>query len=138
MIQRLSATSGLDFLAGLLGSLAMHTVAEGLHGSTIGKRLCGLTVVTVGGAPPTLGGALKRNIAFLWDALFFGMIAAQRMSQSPLNQRYGDAWANTQVVRLSVLTPDPGRSWLGFGLAVSYGLAANVVILLLAFMAKLA
>jgi uncharacterized RDD family membrane protein YckC len=138
MIERLSTQAGRDFLAGMLGSLAMHTLSEGLHGSTIGKRLCGLTVVMVGGGRPTLGAALKRSLAFLWDTLFFGLIAAQRMSQSPLSQRYGDVWANTQVVRLSALGPDPGRSWLGFALAASYGLAVDAILILFASISKLA
>ena len=59
-VAALSETGPLGFIAGLLGTVAMHTASEGLHGSTIGKRLCGLTVVSEGGAPATVAGALKR------------------------------------------------------------------------------
>jgi hypothetical protein len=29
----------------------LHTLSEGLHGSAIGKRVCGITVVSEDGAP---------------------------------------------------------------------------------------
>lgn len=63
-IQKLSATTPLAFLAALIGDIALHAVAEALHGSTVGKRICGLTVISEDGTPATLPGALKRSIVY--------------------------------------------------------------------------
>jgi uncharacterized RDD family membrane protein YckC len=115
----------------------MHVCAEGLHGSTLGKRICGLTVISENGTPATLPGALKRNIAYFWDALFFGLIAARKMSESPRNQRYGDVWGGTQVVRLSSLDASARRSWLRFLLATSAGFALDGVAIFLGLASKL-
>jgi uncharacterized RDD family membrane protein YckC len=108
----------------------MHVLAEGLHGSTIGKRICGLAVISEDGTPATLLGALKRSIAYFWDAMFFGLIAAQKMSESPRRQRVGDAWGHTQVVRLSSLDSGTRRSWVRFAVAVTAGIAVDGVLLL--------
>jgi uncharacterized RDD family membrane protein YckC len=137
-VARLSVNTPLGFLAGLLGSIAMHALAEGLHGSTVGKRLCGLTVVRVDGGPAGVAAAVKRSVAFLWDALFFGLVAAQKMSESPLRQRYGDAWAGTQVVRLAGLDPAQRRSSLRFVLAVVAGLTVDGTVIFVEAASRLA
>ena len=116
-IEKLSATTPLAFLASLIGDVALHAVAEGLHGSTLGKRICGLTVISEDGTPATLPDAVKRSIAYFWDALFFGWVGARKMAESPRNQRFGDVWGHTQVVRLSALDPGSRRSWVSFVLA---------------------
>ena len=125
----LSETGPLGVIASIVGSIAMHTTSEGLHGSTIGKRLCGLIVVSEGGAPTTVAGALKRSVAYLWDALFFGLIAKAKMDQSPLRQRHGDVWGGTQVVRLSALPPGERPSWIRFAGAALLGMALYSTIL---------
>lgn len=124
-LARLSVNTPLGFAAAIVGSLAMHTLAEGLHGSTLGKRLCGLTVVTVDGGHADLAAALKRSLAFFWDALFFGLVAWQKMSESPRRQRYGDAWAGTQVVRISEMSPSERRSFGRFLLSAATGLTVD-------------
>lgn len=109
-LARISQTTPFSFLAATLGSLAMHVLCEGLHGSTVGKRVCGLTVISEDGTPAILAGALKRSIAYFWDAFFFGLVASQKMAESSRRQRYGDAWGHTMVVRLSALDPSARRS----------------------------
>ena len=128
-LARLSVTSPLGYLAALIGGTAMHVLAEGLHGSTLGKRMCGLTVISEDGTPATLLGALKRDIAYYWDALFFGLIAYHKMAESPRRQRYGDEWGRTQVVGLSTLDPNARRSWLRFAAATTAGMAVDGAIL---------
>jgi uncharacterized RDD family membrane protein YckC len=128
-LARLSVNTPLGYLAAFVGSVAMHTLAEGLHGSTLGKRLCGLTVISGDGSHAGVAAALKRSMAFLWDALFFGLVAYQKMSESPRRQRYGDAWADTQVVRISELGPSQRRSFGRFLLSVIAGLTVDGVLI---------
>jgi uncharacterized RDD family membrane protein YckC len=130
-LARLSSTTPLTYLAAILGSLVMHTLAEGLHGSTLGKRICGILVVGVDGGPATIVSALKRSVAFYWDSLFFGMVAYQSMARSPIGQRYGDVWGRTMVLRLRELPPSARRSFLRFAAAAVAGLAADAFILML-------
>lgn len=126
---KLSETTPVTFIASVIGSMAMHVLAEGLHGSTVGKRICGLTVISEDGTPATLLGALKRDIAYFFDALFFGVVAARKMAESPRRQRFGDVWGNTQVVRLSSLDAGARRSWVRFVLANAVGIAVDGVAL---------
>jgi uncharacterized RDD family membrane protein YckC len=134
---RLSATTPLGFLAALIGATAMHTLAEGLDGSTIGKRICGLTVISEDGGPATLRGAFRRSIAFHLDALLFGLIAARKMSESPRCQRHGDVWGGTQVVRLSSLDAGVRRSWLRFALAATAGATVDGIVILVELASRL-
>lgn len=136
-IQKLSATTPLAFLAALIGDIALHAVAEALHGSTVGKRICGLTVISEDGTPATLPGALKRSIAYFWDALFFGLVGARKMSESPRNQRFGDVWGHTQVVRLSALDPASRRSWVSLVLANGLAVVIDGAALFIGDLSKL-
>lgn len=104
-IARLSAAPLWGYVAAMLGSLLMHTLSEGLHGSTLGKRICGIVVIGEDGSPASITAAFKRSLAFYWDGLFFGLIAYERMSRSPKRQRVGDAWGKTMVVQISAVPP---------------------------------
>ena len=83
----------------LASAVALSTLCETYAGGTIGKLLLGLRVTRTDGTPITLEQGLKRNVAYLWDACFFGLVAHGAMQQSPLQQRVGDRWAQTLVVR---------------------------------------
>jgi|SRR5215470_7622248 len=137
-IARLSGTTPLGFVAALIGGTAMHVLAEGLHGSTLGKRICGLTVISEDGTPASIPSALKRSIAYYWDALFFGLIAYRKMSESPRRQRFGDVWGQTQVVRLSSLDAGARRSWVRFALATTAGITVDGVVIFTELAFKLA
>jgi uncharacterized RDD family membrane protein YckC len=137
-LERLSVNTLAAFPAGVIGLIALHGLSEGLHGSTLGKRICGLTVISEDGSPATLVGALKRNILYVWDSLFFGLVAARRMGESPLSQRFGDVWGHTQVVRLSSLDAGVRRGWGRFALATTAGLAADGMVLFIELTARLA
>src|SRR5262249_17349607 len=86
-LDTLSLSTPLGLVAALVGSTVMHTLAEGLHGSTLGKRLCGLTVISEDGKPADLVASFKRNLAYFLDSLFFGYLAAQKMGTSLSRQR---------------------------------------------------
>jgi hypothetical protein len=53
--------------------------------------------------------ALIRDLAYHIDALFFGLIGYTSMQAGPLNQRYGDVWGKTVVVKTSVFQAIDGR-----------------------------
>lgn len=48
-------------------------------------------------------GAFIRSAAYYIDGLFFGLIGYSCMKVSPLNQRYGDVWGKTVVVKVTEL-----------------------------------
>ncbi len=124
-VQRLATPSlGINLVAGL-GVLAMHALAEGLHGSTVGKRLCGITVIDQDGGPCRLVSAIKRSVAWYLDALFLGLVAAQWMSQSRRRQRIGDKWGRTVVVGIQYLAPVARRSKLRFFAVTAAALALD-------------
>ena len=78
---------------------AMFPVAEILWGRTLGKKLLGLRVRTVGGAtPPPFDAVLKRAFAGLGEiGLCFGLLAFIVIVSTPKRQRLGDLWAGTMV-----------------------------------------
>ena len=101
------------FLLSALGALAYHTIAEGLGGATIGKLVCGLRAIGTDGRPCSIGGAFKRSLAFYVDGLFFGLVAYSAMSKSVLNQRIGDRWGATAVVRARAVPATAARGAAG-------------------------
>jgi uncharacterized RDD family membrane protein YckC len=109
------------FGLGILGAFLYHSVAEGIGSVTIGKLICGLRVVQVDGKPATMKGAFIRDLAYHIDALFFGLVAYLSMVKGPLQQRFGDVWGHTVVVKTSVFEPRPARSALRMTLGVLAG-----------------
>ncbi|MBN1204092.1 MAG: RDD family protein [Myxococcaceae bacterium] len=103
---RLTTPAGL--LWGALGGLLYTVTAEAVGGATLGKTLLRLRVSSEDLTPCTFKGALTRNVALLVDAL--GVPAYRAMSHSMMNQRYGDQWGRTVVLRASVVPPDSRKS----------------------------
>lgn len=134
----ISTTPVSAYVASMLGAAALHVVSEGLHGSTVGKRLCGLSVISDSGGPAGLVGALKRTVAFYVDALFFGFVAARKMSESPRRQRIGDIWGQTMVVRIADLDPGARRSSLRFVTVALAGMAADGLVMFAELVSRLA
>lgn len=93
------------WLISVTGTTAYYVVFELLAGTTFGKAAVGAQVVALDLGAIRTAQAVKRSAAFFVDALFFGMIAAAVMSESPLKQRIGDSWAKTRVVRRRALSP---------------------------------
>ena len=88
----------LGWVGSALATLGYYFAFEGIAGSTVGKRVTGLQVISFDQRPIRFVQAVKRSLAFFVDALFFGIIAAQVMSDSVEKQRVGDKWAGTRVV----------------------------------------
>lgn len=120
----------VNYECSLVGNVVYHYLSEGIYGSTLGKLCCNLRVISEGGKPVTMRGAFIRTVAFYLDALFCGLIGYTSMSVSPLNQRYGDRWGKTVVVKIAELPPEsqnarPPHLILGLlaGLACWFGMA---------------
>ena len=128
LVSNLDSSSGAfrlwDTALTLLALTLMHTLCEGLHGSTPGKRLLGIRVVARDGGAASLRAALKRSVAFLVDQMFFGLVGIHRMLNSPGAQRIGDEWADTLVVRVRDTDPGSRPSARRFVAAAAAGLAA--------------
>jgi uncharacterized RDD family membrane protein YckC len=119
------------FGLGILGAFLYHAISEGIGTVTIGKLICGLRVVQVDGGPATMKGALIRDLGYHVVALFFGLVGYNSMQKGPLNQRYGDVWGKTVVVKTSVFQPYVRRNeWqmLG-GVALGSLLLAGMLLL---------
>jgi uncharacterized RDD family membrane protein YckC len=103
---RLHGFSLIMLFFSALASLSYHSFCEGLHGATLGKLCCGICVVREDGRPSSMPGALIRSLAYFIDGLFFGAVAYASMKKSPLNQRYGDIWGKTAVIKLDEIAPE--------------------------------
>jgi uncharacterized RDD family membrane protein YckC len=88
-----------DFLLYVGTVLGYFFVAEGLTSRTIGKALCGLEVVDVGGGPPTTGQIAKRTPMRIIDFLpVFYLVGFVAIIANERNARLGDLVAKTAVI----------------------------------------
>jgi uncharacterized RDD family membrane protein YckC len=101
ILDRIGDSTFLDNLFSFLGLLAYHTICEGLHGATIGKKILKLHVVKEDGSPASIKSALIRSLAMVVDGFAFGALGAVHMRSNELRQRFGDEWAKTVVVNIS-------------------------------------
>jgi len=117
---RLGTLSASGVALSFLGTVLYHTVAESMGGATIGKAICGLRVRREDLSPCGFGGALIRSLAYFIDALFCALVAYMTMSNSRWQQRVGDKWGKTVVVKVTSLEErgavNPG---IGGGIAVA-------------------
>ena len=83
----------------ILGSMAYTLFADALPGGkSLGKRLANIRVVDVKTKRPcSCGQSLKRNL--LLTLPFIGILDAWSIFFGIHNQRWGDKWANTIVLR---------------------------------------
>jgi len=129
-------SGGALFVFALLGSIAFEAVCEGLHGSTPGKRLLSMVVVQEDGSPCRFGSACIRELAYLIDSLFFGLIGYFNM-KNPQQQRHGDEWAHTIVCRRSNVAPQNLRGDGQFTLAVFFATLAYAALFILGMLINL-
>jgi len=120
------ATYGLAFL----GSVAYHSVCEGMHGSTLGKLALSMVVVREDGSPCRFDNALLRSFGYIVDALFFGAVGYFAMKDDPQHQRYGDQWAHTIVCKRAGVRPDSLRDGGRFVLALFVAMTADAALLM--------
>lgn len=126
------------WVAGIVGSLLFQTICEGWHGCSLGKRMLGIVVLQENGSPCTPFQALKREIAFFVDSLFFGIVAASRMSEENRQQRMGDSWAGTVVVFRRSAPARSLRSGSRFAIVLLLALLADAAALAVPFLFQIA
>ncbi len=120
-----AGTGGIHKIAiGILAMLSYEAICEGIHGSTVGKRVLGITVLRDDHSPCRFRSAVVRSLAFLVDGLFFGAVAYASMRSSNTQQRFGDRWAGTVVVRRASVPESSRREGGRFLAAVLAGTAA--------------
>ena len=137
LFDRAGTTTVATYVASFLGTSMVHVLSEGLHGSTIGKWLCRITVISEDGGPADLVAALKREMAFYVDSFFFGLVAIHSMKGSPRRQRIGDKWADTMVVKLADVPPSARRSGWRFVVVALAALVADGALLFTGVMVDL-
>jgi uncharacterized RDD family membrane protein YckC len=92
------------FLAGTVSILAglvlvlYFTLAEAYAGATLGKRVFGLGVRTVGGSLPTAGEAILRNISKIYWLLLLLDVVVGLATAKTHTQKFSDRYAGTEVV----------------------------------------
>lgn len=129
-IVRLGEGGVVGFLLSATGALLYDAVMEGLHGSTLGKLLVGITVLDARTARPcTFPAAIIRSLAFYWDSLFFGLVGEFSMRSSEAQQRYGDRWAQTVVVRRRSAPLSSIRSGARFALVLVVAVLLDGVVI---------
>ena len=125
----------LGFLVSLIGTLSYHTLGEGIYGATLGKLVCGLRVLSEDMAPCRLKPAVIRSLGYFIDSLVFGWVGYMEMAKTQMEQRHGDHWAKTVVVRSAQVPQGSRRSVARFLLAFvlgsgAWGLPLTAVIVL--------
>jgi uncharacterized RDD family membrane protein YckC len=83
-----------------VASLVYFGGLERAWGATIGKRMVGLRVAMLDGGPLTGRAVLLRTLGRFLDMLLLTpIVAAIMVWSSPTNQRLGDRWGGTIVIR---------------------------------------
>ncbi len=123
----------LSMVVGFSAHLAGATFSVRLAGVSIGKLLLGLRVVSADGRRPSWKAAFVRELGYFVDALFFGLIGKGAMDGSPLQQRHGDVWADTVVVRRGSVAPTVAASGGLVAVALIIGFAAEIAVMATAF-----
>lgn len=74
-------------------------------GGTFGNSLLGIKAIPINGVNRNLTfiESLKRHLADPLDIFFFGLVAIITINSTDRNQRVGDLWAKTIVVKMKQL-----------------------------------
>jgi uncharacterized RDD family membrane protein YckC len=136
LLAKLSGGGFTLFVLSLLGSIGYQTICEGVHGSSVGKLVLSMVVVQEDGSPCRLGAALTRSLAYLVDALFFGLIGYFAMQKTPQQQRHGDEWAHTIVRKRSQVPPENLRGGGRFVLALFLAAMVDAALIMTGLLLK--
>ena len=74
---------------------------EQWFGASLGNSLAGLKPISISGFSKklTFGQSLKRHLFDPIDMFFFGLIGIVTLRNTTQNQRVGDIWAKTTVIK---------------------------------------
>jgi uncharacterized RDD family membrane protein YckC len=98
------------FIPGVVGYFVYNVICVSMHGSTLGKRLISSVVVQESGIRCRTVPAVIRELGYFVDSLFFGLVGYSAMQGSYQEQRFGDRWARTVVVKRANVIPEQLRS----------------------------
>jgi len=95
--------NGFSALIPIVFWFAMTVGLEVGMGGTIGNSIMGLKVISIkeNNRNVTFNQSLKRHLLDPIDMFFFGLVGAITIEYTERNQRVGDLWAKTIVVRLN-------------------------------------
>ncbi len=98
--------TGAPALIPILFWLIMTVGLEIGLGATLGNSITGLKAIPINGQNRklTFGQSLKRHLMDPVDMLFFGLPGIITIKNTDKNQRIGDLWAKTIVVKVNKLT----------------------------------
>lgn len=117
---------GMRLVTGLIstvGFIFYCSICEAYYGATLGKFLLGIHVVDRKGEQISFGAACIRALVFQIDQIFFGIVAYLSMKSTPLQQRLGDKWAGTVVIKRSEVQSSELSSGCMFFFVLLIGLA---------------
>ncbi len=137
IVAKLRHNDILGFLLALIGYASYHTICEGLHGSSIGKRILSLVVIQEDGSPCRFRSALIRSFAYFVDALFFGLIGYFAMQKKAQEQRLGDEWAHTIVCKRSQVAVENLRDGGTFVMALLLAVMCDAAFILFSLLLKI-
>jgi uncharacterized RDD family membrane protein YckC len=103
------AHSWIRFIIVIPCGFLYEAIAQSMGGADIGKALLGLRVVNESEKEATIFQGMIRNFAMIIDGLFFGLIGYSAMNSNVKNQRNGDKWAKTLVIKRKYL--DKSVKW---------------------------
>ena len=121
-----------NLLVGYTAGMVSGGLSTTICGTSLGKLLFGLRVVESSGRRPGFASAMIREAAYIVDSFFFGLVGKAAMDASALQQRHGDRWADTIVVRKDAAS-EPARASGGrLAAGILLGLAAHGTIVAVA------
>jgi len=97
--------NGAPALVPVLFWLIMTVVLESGLGGTIGNSVAGIKAIPMSGQNRnlTFGQSFKRHLLDPIDMFFFGLVGIIVIKNTEKNQRIGDLWAKTIVVKMKTL-----------------------------------
>lgn len=122
----------------LLAYILYGAISEGLHGSTLGKRLLGMVVLREDKTPCGILAGAGRWIAFLVDSILFGIVGYYAMGTNKREQRYGDQWFRTVVVKRRSVPQAVLRSDVRFVFVFILAVLAEIVTMVISYRIKAA
>jgi uncharacterized RDD family membrane protein YckC len=137
ILRRLSHTGFPLLFTSVFGYVAYQVISTTVYGSTLGKLLLSLQVVAEDGSSCRLKSAIIRELGFLVDGLFFGIIGYTAMKGDPRQQRHGDQWAYTVVRKRVRLPRQSGQGLMPFVLALMLGVGADIVFLMVGLLLQI-
>lgn len=136
LVMRLDMPSFTEWLVGAMGYAAYHAIMERWYGASLGKLITGLVVLSEDGTRPALWQTWWRSMAVYLDQWLFGLPALASM-HPPANQRCGDRWARTIVVRRRDVPASLRQPWANFVVSLTAGVSVDITLVMIGYLFRL-